>query len=601
MLKSNNLPTSGKKLVLRTRICQNILRMAAVPEEDGIQLSLPEKIFLKWIMNKSGVTEEMKRGSANEAAVRNQLKEQLGPGRTDADLEAPWRITAMAQVGLVHLKGFRFIACSPDGLVVLQRVGGTSPHFRAVVEIKTIQSEDGITALSAYASSHGTFHDIYASTNPESFKEAVPDVAHRAQLLHHCATCDVQCVLYVRATLLHIVTASLVHFEESFLEVYKKAVLEEVKNEIFPWMEPEGGKHLPRDARALRFDQEHLPDYETCYQVFELWKGLHVAMEKEPLGILPPARTISPYAVTMYNCTMGGEDITKQQEVRLHVKGQSRTPHQALVLSVIKRTALNYHAICRVANIESDLQKYRRIRREMKQGEVDGRSEEDIQELRDSLPFQSLRELRRRQGKAPGACSFDTRMNKSSVLSAAIAQGVEAMVARNAPPAAAPIASNSRNGMLGSPAASNAPSAFSQGDGGRFTDEQREEAMRLKDALATKQRATKNAFEVFNDKTKVHYVLRLTKGVHQHAASKSQSCLYCSINRVGENGKVEWIQRRKTTNKCSACCVPLCVTPYGLSRDGRATTSCWDLWHAQVRMERPFELKQHRARTDAPS
>ena len=182
--------TAAATLLLK---CDAYRHYMSLPPSDATEpspLEILESLSKGWFSSTRS-TEDMIRGTVNEDAVLACFRKQS-------------YIEDVFKFGMFCHRLNVWLRCSLDDIAIFRSdVFPTTESddndapcsLVAVVEIKTVISNDAVARATRFATPDLNFCDI----NSEDFRERLPK-EHAAQLVHHCATADAMYFFYICAT-----------------------------------------------------------------------------------------------------------------------------------------------------------------------------------------------------------------------------------------------------------------------------------------------------------------------------------------------------------------------------------------------------------------
>lgn len=298
----------------------------------GVSGSAPERtlqvwssIFVSSWFSTIRSTEQMKRGSINEDAVVRAIEEKN-------------YVYRVYPCGMFSMKRNDFLACSPDGLVLIDLKSicttfsnSTRAHVKidekcyavSTLEIKTVIAEN--TVGNAIRSQ--TSDIIVCDFGDDTFKKFIPS-EHAAQILQQMIVLNVNLCLYVRATETSLIYCALVHANSDMLTTFT-ATLISTAGPVVKWAHTSGivpAYYRPSDKNAV---QTHL----------SFWKIVNDKIKRD--GPLPPVKIFKHGCQSVYSKTKGGVDGSAQMRSILRSSTSHLKWEQKIVTQVIKTVLVN--------------------------------------------------------------------------------------------------------------------------------------------------------------------------------------------------------------------------------------------------------------------
>ena len=194
-----------------------------------------ELLLEKWFLSPFVSSKAMREGTLNEPNVLSRIGDFL-------DRESSFRLTYTREYGLVCARGMFYAAFSPNAIVLVEDVEddgtrGRPPPRLFVVEIKSKCTTATVKKEINLSIRHGIFRTISVALNDgeEDFKQLVPELEYRCQLLHCIACAGLRHAFYVVASLQKIIRIVHVHVGGDAIEQYRLA-LQEVHNRELSWV-----------------------------------------------------------------------------------------------------------------------------------------------------------------------------------------------------------------------------------------------------------------------------------------------------------------------------------------------------------------------------
>jgi hypothetical protein len=175
--RQKHLPLSGSKKIL-------IERILGTSGEESASVDMPKKVvdvlIGSWFMAPFGSANHATRmGSINESNVLPRIPVFL-------DNFSNCHIEEVKEYGLLSRKVEFFMAFSPDGITVV--VNAVHGRFLALVEIKSRVTENTVQEETAIQTSHGRLLSLNMSTEPQLFKQVIPDT-QRTERSYYTVLC----------------------------------------------------------------------------------------------------------------------------------------------------------------------------------------------------------------------------------------------------------------------------------------------------------------------------------------------------------------------------------------------------------------------------
>ena len=187
----------------------------------------------------------------------------------------------------------------------------------ALVEIKSRVTDNTVQEETAIQTSHGRFLSLNMSTEPQLFKQVIPDTAHRAQLLHGIVCGKLEHGFYVVASLRKIIRIVHVQVSAETANAYI-AAMKQVHDHELTWV---------LSGNPPEFSKQHMghaSDLHTIKNNLALWRSMN-EMVRDRRRPFPPGRMIIPSIVAMWNRSKGPIDVFSRFLKNCHAR-HSRLP-----------------------------------------------------------------------------------------------------------------------------------------------------------------------------------------------------------------------------------------------------------------------------------
>jgi hypothetical protein len=273
-------------------------------------------------MSPFALSKAMREGTLNEPNVLSRIGDFL-------DRESSFRIKCIREYGLACARGMFYAAFSPDAIVLVEdeeefmrndgSIGQRPPRL-FVVEIKSKCTASTVKKEINMSIRYGVFRTVFVDlTDGEGeFKQLVPELDYRCQLLHCIACAGLRHAFYVVASLQKIIRIVHVHVHGDAIEQYRLA-LQEVHNRELSWVLH--GKLPSLDGMKLG----HAVDVYTVTKALDLWRCINnaVAIQGQPL---PPGRMLIPTIIAMWNRNKGPIDVFSRFMKNCHARHAQLSP-----------------------------------------------------------------------------------------------------------------------------------------------------------------------------------------------------------------------------------------------------------------------------------
>ena len=478
-----------------------------------------------WIFPRGSSSTDMKSGVLNEASVLKSV------GRQD------W-CNNIFECGLFQSKEFPCLAVSPDGVAEINlspRPMGTCgpdlPPVLAAVEIKTRLAPNMITKAFEKALTDGPFFSC--SVGDETWRNHIPD-ENKAQVLHQATVLGLDHVVFVTAYEKALITSCVVKVSAENRQVYAAAI---TKHEsLMAWalesIETVGAPPTPPNAFSS------IDAYILSTHI-RVWRALRKRI-KEGVPIYP-IRIFKTIHQVLYCKTKGGIDGNTRHVANL--TGKSKYEYKdgvgtKLAIRAIKHMVVNAYTLSKVLRV--------------------GKSQ--------SVENLTLKMFRQRANRLEPLSRFADGLSMELFLTA---QDKKAQL---------------QAGIV--------PMETVENNGAVLT---RENIIELQETVKGK-RKRKAKVALFN--TGDHKKLRLSNYngcVHVPNVHKSVTIgktIVPALNKNGEPNKLVGLEiavqqhcilcTKKTTIKCSACDLALCL--HNQSNNTKSS-SCYDRWHSLKRID----------------
>jgi len=304
-----------------------VRRTLGLGETTGVERSLQQwfdLFFAGWFSSKVS-TEAMMRGSANEEPVMCAIRSKL-------------YVRDVFDVGMVASKQDGYLACSPDGIALLNKSSfpdwnvdvegavetGEDSYVLATVEIKTRVAATSLGESSALSTSELILCDV----GDDKFRKYIPR-EHMGQLMHQLVVLGFGLALYVCAAETGIIYVVLVRCSSNVRLTFR-TVLTTTASPILQWA------HTDDRVIPAFVKEEHKNIIETK---LHFWKVVneHVAEN----GPFVPLKLFKHAAQSFYSKTKGGVDGASEMRANLRSPSSHFQWEQKLVSQTIKTVAIN--------------------------------------------------------------------------------------------------------------------------------------------------------------------------------------------------------------------------------------------------------------------
>jgi YqaJ-like viral recombinase domain len=461
-------------------------------------------------------TEAMMRGSRNEPSVMNALE------RKDF-------VKCLFEVGMIAKKGKSWMACSPDGIAVidlnkipefnsneqslseLQLPWTRIPEFNVLPGIDgrcvlcSVEIKTSVAASSLERSIELASVDVkVCRVGDSSFRSFVPE-AHIGQILHQMLVLHVSHVVYVAASETGVMFIIIAYCDISTLSLCELA-LEQAAGECVDWAyEDFLDMPLDNDSDLNKLLKSRLP----------FWKLVNsYVLEKGPF--YPPLKLFRHGVQTLYSKTKGGVDGSAQARSILRSATSSLKWEQKVVTQTIKTLAVNSFVAWRM------------------------RQKRSLLESKES--FQNVEYYRGCLNAVQSLADFVLDASKE------LAQRADTLERDRRDE----VDSNER-GRLNSVEVSD------------------DEALRLRAEARLKKRYRLSFFNSADG-------IKLRFSVTGHDTRQADYERYCAL--CGSSGNTKGWRGHRSSFQCPCCDVHLCIRLHPGFRK-----NCWTIWHTQRRLE----------------
>ena len=300
-----------------------------------------------WVMKPLVATAGMKEGTRNEQNIVEALPKffkdsagayrcPIGSSTFSWDASFSCRIMHIRCTGLIESRRCAMLADSPDAVLAMQ--DEEEELEVCAVEVKTMTSVTTVEAAKDISEMYGpvvALENVGMSDKSTAlFRELVPTVPYRSQVLHHAATRGINSVMYVVGTggsitdgrilyVCYIKFAGLLRHSYTFS-------MDCIRVASFSWVGGES-ENVPKEYDDI-LKNSHASDLYS----FASYYGLSEAIRKE-LRLrgepIPPARMIRLTPAVYWNNLKGGVDVISRYFRTLARTNISENP----VVSIIAR------------------------------------------------------------------------------------------------------------------------------------------------------------------------------------------------------------------------------------------------------------------------
>ena len=310
LCRERGLRVAGNKGDLVKRLASYNAGPADARKEEFLK-----KLFGKWFM-RPVTSHELSLGRANEELAARGLIPFLEVHARNLSL------------GIVCFRGLQIRRCelwmasSVDALLIFSSSSEEEERV-GCVEIKTMTARSTLESARERGRKE-KYKEIHISAGEsadqlEQFREFVPSVEHRAQLLHHASTFGTSDVFYCISSLTKIIYVVRIIFSEVSLRAHSN-VLNGIVQTQLRWIYRE--EEFPTFEGFEKRDFCWAGHRDAVLFSFKIWKALteRVMRLKEPL---PRAHYIRPRLVYLWNTLKGGVDVYSRvmSNNKFHIKG----------------------------------------------------------------------------------------------------------------------------------------------------------------------------------------------------------------------------------------------------------------------------------------
>jgi hypothetical protein len=210
-------------------------------------------------------------------------------------------ILRIKEYGLLCYKKALHMAFLPDGIVLAKLLNGLNVEFLSVLEVKTRVKPLEEEKEHELAELHGKYIciSLYNADGGERFKELVPDIQHRVQLLHGMACGTLLSAFYVIASTTKIIRVMHVHTNNDMLCNYRRGLKSIVNVANLDWIKSRNIPIFPQEEYDKGF-LIHVKDAELLRCTLDLWHCINSKV-LESGSPLPAAKFILPKLVSYWN------------------------------------------------------------------------------------------------------------------------------------------------------------------------------------------------------------------------------------------------------------------------------------------------------------
>jgi YqaJ-like viral recombinase domain len=167
-------------------------------------------------------TEAMMRGTANEEACVSALYKMYFVGD-------------VCEVGMIALKVSPWIACSPDGIALIRVASiGFSGCVSDEEALESVEIKTSVSEISSSVTTQNASADVITcELGDEAFRKHVPE-AHMAQVIQQMVVISILFAIYLRATETGFMFVLVIRASESFIDMWKRALLS-VSTPLLQW------------------------------------------------------------------------------------------------------------------------------------------------------------------------------------------------------------------------------------------------------------------------------------------------------------------------------------------------------------------------------
>lgn len=329
--------TNASKLLLRNEATRTLFGLDAAPSaEQPTPKELLTTLSSGWFTS-SRSSEAMKRGTANEGAVMNTLARKEF-------------IIGLYEVGMLSNKHCNWIACSPDGIAILDL---SKAHFNdtneedeveqntvlATVEIKTSVADSSLQR-SLFTSSADT---VFCSIGDTTFKTCVPE-EHLFQVVLQLCVVGTRYGVYVAATETGILRVVVVKCEKAKLDACFLQ-LQTIADPVVAWAHSDVPTIPPfADSQTKKALKTHL----------EFWRAVNLYVKTS--HAFPPLKLFKHGTQSFYSKTKGGVDGSAQARAVLRSPTSSLQWEQKIVTQTLKTIFINAFIAWRMCQKRSRLE-----------------------------------------------------------------------------------------------------------------------------------------------------------------------------------------------------------------------------------------------------
>jgi len=253
----------------------------------------------------------------------------------------PFMISEILTAGLIEHEGAPGVATSVDGVAVLTWKGnGNMLTTLCACEVKTRTTQRTVSAEYGTRILRGGKVFASVSASRASFREAVPHVSERIQLMHHAAVLGLTHSLLIVGDEHEIISMVLVEFEDDAVASYMSLCKQWVRD-FLPFAHPSSDGSLttltPSDLEPLVKELKMLPDVHTVLNRLETWKSVNSMVP------LPRASQFVPLMASVWDVAKGGSDSLSQLLSGVNFHLHTAHPATAVVRRLLMIHAAAYH------------------------------------------------------------------------------------------------------------------------------------------------------------------------------------------------------------------------------------------------------------------
>lgn len=244
-------------------------------------------------------------GSSNESNIMKAFPIFMHNNRQSTNMA----IIRIKEYGLLCHRRLTMAAFSPDGIVHARTLDEDAIEFLALLEMKTKVSPKEEYKETLLAEKFGRFCTVRLQQMEDGarFKELIPDVNYRTQVLHGMCCGGLSSAFYVVASTTKIIRVVYISTTPYIIRTYCSAFRYQWNEANLHWIDSGTVPEIAEDEYSNGF-LRYVTDKQTLKFNFDLWKCINnkVIERQAPL---PTAKFIHPKLVAVWNRCKGPIDL----------------------------------------------------------------------------------------------------------------------------------------------------------------------------------------------------------------------------------------------------------------------------------------------------